>query len=104
VTAAITAPQPTVRGPGVIVLDEDLSISSTNAEAEQWMADLRDPRWMDPAAGPLPAAIYAAAARAAYIDPTVSAKAPTTRVRTAAETGYRSTPAASAALPVDRPP
>jgi hypothetical protein len=47
-----------------------LSISSTNAEAEQWMADLRDPRWMDPAAGPLPAAIYAAAVRAAYIDPT----------------------------------
>lgn len=82
VAASITAPQPTVRGPGVIVLDEDLSISSTNAEAEQWMADLRDPRWMDPGAGPLPAAIYATAARAAYIDPKVSANAPTTRVRT----------------------
>ena len=35
-----------------------------------------------PGAGPLPAAIYATASRAAYIDPKVSAKAPTTRVRT----------------------
>ena len=47
VAAAAIAPQPTIRGPGVIVLDEHLSISSTNAEAEQWMADLHDPRWMD---------------------------------------------------------
>ena len=62
VAAAITSPRPAVRGPGVIVLAEDLSISSMNAEAERWMADLRDPRWMDPGAGSLPTAIYVAAA------------------------------------------
>jgi hypothetical protein len=51
VACAAVAPQPTVRGPGVIVLDENLSITSTNAEAEQWMADLYD-RWMDAARNP----------------------------------------------------
>jgi DNA-binding CsgD family transcriptional regulator len=82
VAAAITSPQPGVRGPGVIVLDEDLSISSMNTEAEQWMADLRDPRWMDPGAGSLPTAIYVAATRATYPDPGVDAAAPVTRVCT----------------------
>jgi DNA-binding CsgD family transcriptional regulator len=81
VAAAITSPQPGVRGPGVIVLDEDLSISSMNVEAEQWMADLRDPRWMDPGAGSLPAAIHVAATRVTYPDPGVDA-ALVTRVRT----------------------
>jgi DNA-binding CsgD family transcriptional regulator len=80
--AAITSPQPSLRGPGVIVLDEDLSISSMNAEAEQWMADLFDPRWLDLGAGSLPGAIYVAAARAAYPDPNVDAAARATRVRT----------------------
>jgi DNA-binding CsgD family transcriptional regulator len=82
VAAAVTSPRPSVRGPGVIVLDEDLSISSMNAEAEQWMGDLRDPRWMDPGAGSLPTAIYVAATRATYSDPGVDAAAPVTRVRT----------------------
>jgi DNA-binding CsgD family transcriptional regulator len=50
-------------------------------EAEQWMADLRDPRWMDPGCGSLPAAVYVAARRAAYPDPGVDAAA-VTRVRT----------------------
>jgi hypothetical protein len=67
VAPAAVAPQPTVRGPGVIVLDENLSITSTNAEAEQWMADLYDARWMDAGTGALPAAIYAAAAQAAPV-------------------------------------
>jgi DNA-binding CsgD family transcriptional regulator len=82
VVAAITAPQPGARGPGVIVLDEDLSISSMNTEAEQWMADLRDPRWMDPNVGSLPTAVHVAAARAAYPGPGMDAAAPVTRVRT----------------------
>lgn len=82
VAAAITSPHPAVRGPGVIVLDKDLSISSMNAEAEQWMADLRDPRWMDPGSGSLPTAIHVTAARAAYPNPGRDAAAPATRVRT----------------------
>lgn len=84
VAAAITSPQPGVRGPGVIVLDEDLAVSSMNAEAEQWMADLRDPRWMDPGAGSLPTANYVAATRAARPDPDpgADAVAAVTRVRT----------------------
>lgn len=82
VAAAVTAAPPTVRGPGVIVLDEDLSISSTNAEAEQWMADLRDPNWMDTGMGSLPAAIYAAAAQATHPDPTGRAPTSVTRLRT----------------------
>jgi DNA-binding CsgD family transcriptional regulator len=82
VAAAITSPQPGVRGPGVIVLDEDLSIRSMNAEAEQWMADLRDPRWMDPGSGSLPTAIHVAAARATCPGPGMDAAAAVTRVRT----------------------
>ena len=82
VAAAITSPHPAVRGPGVIVLDKDLSISSMNAEAEQRMADLRDPRWMDPGSGSLPTAMHVTAARAASPDPGRDAAAPVTRVRT----------------------
>jgi DNA-binding CsgD family transcriptional regulator len=81
VAAAVTSPQPGVRGPGVIVLNEDLSVSSMNTQAEQWMADLRDPRWMDLGCGSLPTAIYVAARRATYPDPAVDATA-VTRVRT----------------------
>jgi DNA-binding CsgD family transcriptional regulator len=51
-----------VRGPGLIVLDRDMVISSTNAEAEQWMAELYDPAWIDVGTGLLPAAVFAAAA------------------------------------------
>jgi DNA-binding NarL/FixJ family response regulator len=82
VACAAVAPQPTVRGPGVIVLDENLSITSTNAEAEQWMADLHDARWMDAGTGALPAAIYAAAAQAAQSDESQDETAAVTRLRT----------------------
>jgi DNA-binding CsgD family transcriptional regulator len=82
VAATAIAPQPTIRGPGVIVLDEHLSISSTNAEAEQWMADLYDPRWMDAGPGSLPAAIHAAAAQAGQPDSSRSETAAVTRLRT----------------------
>jgi DNA-binding CsgD family transcriptional regulator len=80
VAAALTSPQPFVRGPGVIVLEEDLSISSLNTEAEQWMADLRDPRWTDLGTGSLPTAVHVAATRVTYPD-TGAGAAPVTRVR-----------------------
>jgi DNA-binding CsgD family transcriptional regulator len=82
VAAATTSPHPTMRGPGVIVLEEDLSVSSMNAEAEQWIADLHDPKWLDFGAGSLPAAIHVVAARAAYPSPDVGVSTPVTRVRT----------------------
>ena len=82
VASAAVAPQPTLRGPGVIVLDENLSITSTNAEAEQWMADLYDARWMDAGTGALPAAIYAAAAQAAQSNESQNETAAVTRLRT----------------------
>ena len=82
VAAAAVTPQPTVRGPGVIVLDENLSVTSTNAEAEQWMADLHDPRWMDAGTGALPAAIYAAAAQAAQPNSPQDETAAVARLRT----------------------
>jgi DNA-binding CsgD family transcriptional regulator len=82
VASAAVAPQPTLRGPGVIVLDENLSITSTNAEAEQWMADLYDARWMDAGTGALPAAVYAAAAQAAQSDESKNETAAVTRLRT----------------------
>jgi DNA-binding CsgD family transcriptional regulator len=63
VTAEMATAQPTIRGPGVVVLDEDMAITSANLEAEQWLTDLVEPGW-DPGAGSLPATIRAVAARA----------------------------------------
>jgi DNA-binding CsgD family transcriptional regulator len=68
VALAATMPGPTGRGPGVIVLDEDLSITSTNAEAEEWLAELADPRRIDLGGGRLPAAIQAVAAQVVHVD------------------------------------
>lgn len=82
VALALTAPGSTARGPGVIVLDEEMSISTANAEAEQWLAELCDPDWMDPGTGPLPAAIHAAAARVSGIDLASGPTVPATRLRT----------------------
>src|SRR4029079_2818942 len=48
----------------VIVLDDDMAVTSINAEAEHWMAELCDPAWIDVGTGPLPAAGFAAAAAA----------------------------------------
>jgi DNA-binding CsgD family transcriptional regulator len=62
VVGGLTAPAAAARGPGLIVLDDDMAISSANAEAEQWMAELSDPAWIDVGTGPLPAAVVAVAA------------------------------------------
>ena len=82
VALALTTPGSTARGPGVIVLDEEMSISTANAEAEQWLAELRDPNWMDLGKGPLPAAIHAVAARVTGIGLASSPTVPATRLRT----------------------
>jgi DNA-binding CsgD family transcriptional regulator len=82
VALTLTTPGSTTRGPGVIVLDEEMAISTANAEAEQWLAELRDPNWMDLGTGPLPAAIHAAAARVTGIDLTSSPTVPATRLMT----------------------
>jgi DNA-binding CsgD family transcriptional regulator len=62
VLGGVAPPAPGSRGPGLIVLDHDKAIASANAEAEQWMAELYDPGWIDIGTGPLPAAVVAVAA------------------------------------------
>jgi DNA-binding CsgD family transcriptional regulator len=48
-------------GPGMIVLDHDLAVTSLNAEAAQWLAEIDEADW--PSGSELPIAVYAAAAR-----------------------------------------
>ncbi len=61
VARGLAPARPATRGPGVIVLDKDMAITSINAEAERWMDDLYDPAWIDLGNGSLPAAVFAAA-------------------------------------------
>ena len=58
---ATSPASPTVEGPGIIILDNDLSIVSTNTPAERWLDELDDGKAS--AALPLPVAIYATAMR-----------------------------------------
>ncbi len=60
--AAITPDEPTATGPGIIVLDADLSIVSINPQAERWLHDLADADW--PAHLALPVPIHGAAVAA----------------------------------------
>jgi len=53
-------------GPGLIVLDQDLAVMSLNAEAAQWLAEMDEADW--PAGSELPMAVYAAAARLAWLE------------------------------------
>jgi hypothetical protein len=53
-------------GPGMVVLDQDLTVMSLNAEAAQWLAEIDEADW--PASSELPAAVYAAAARLARLE------------------------------------
>jgi DNA-binding CsgD family transcriptional regulator len=48
-------------GPGMIVLDHNLTVMSLNAEAAQWLAEIDEADW--PSGSELPMAVYAAAAR-----------------------------------------
>jgi DNA-binding CsgD family transcriptional regulator len=53
-------------GPGMIVLDHNLTVMSLNAEAAQWLAEIDEADW--PASSELPIAVYAAAARLARLE------------------------------------
>lgn len=77
---ARTRPGAAGEGPGVLLLDEDLSVSSMNPEAERWLAELG--AGQTPLGADLPPPVYAAA-RAA-LGPTSSngGPSPTIRLRT----------------------
>jgi DNA-binding CsgD family transcriptional regulator len=62
--AAVAAAE--TAGPGMIVLDYDLTVMSLNAEAAQWLAEIDVADW--PASSELPVAVYAAAARLARLE------------------------------------
>jgi DNA-binding CsgD family transcriptional regulator len=47
-------------GPGVLILDETLSLVSSNPQAERWLAEVDDSEW--PPSIPLPLAVMSAAA------------------------------------------
>jgi DNA-binding CsgD family transcriptional regulator len=53
-------------GPGMIVLGQDLTVMSLNAEAARWLAEIDEADW--PASSELPVAVYAAAARLARLE------------------------------------
>ena len=76
VVSGVVPSKPGTRGPGIIVLDDDMAITSINAEAERWMAELADPAWIDLGSASLPAAVFAAAAALARVAPG-DASAPT---------------------------
>jgi DNA-binding CsgD family transcriptional regulator len=64
-------------GPGVLILDADLSLVSSNRQAERWLADVHDSEW--PPFLPLPAAVMGVAAAAR--DRTEADAAPPGRTR-----------------------
>jgi DNA-binding CsgD family transcriptional regulator len=57
---------PAAGAPGIVVLDENLSVLSMNPAAEQWLAEIGRPDW--PGRSELPIAVYAAAARLARLE------------------------------------
>jgi DNA-binding CsgD family transcriptional regulator len=83
VVQAMTAASGTIpSGPGVVLLDDEMSVTSMNQQAEQWLADLGDTGWTGTGGDRLPVLIYTAAARAALADLATETIAPTTRFRT----------------------
>lgn len=68
-------------GPGIIILDADLSVVSVTAQAEHWLANLADRA--DVVDGELPLSVYAVAAAAAGLEVQTSSLAPPTRLRRA---------------------
>jgi DNA-binding CsgD family transcriptional regulator len=75
-----TGPSATARAPGVILLNEDLSISSMNPQAQGWLAELGVDAVYDGAALPVP---VVAAARAALVSGPNVASSSSVRLRTA---------------------
>ncbi len=68
-------------GPGVLILDADLSPVSSNRQAERWLADVHASEW--PPFVPLPMAVLAAAAAARDQSNVDAASLAPTRVRRA---------------------
>ncbi|MDQ6797681.1 MAG: LuxR C-terminal-related transcriptional regulator [Actinomycetota bacterium] len=58
------APGPS--GPGILVLDDKLSVVSANAAAEWWLADITETDW--PGSAELPLTVYAAVAQLARLE------------------------------------
>ncbi|HEX8771874.1 MAG TPA: LuxR C-terminal-related transcriptional regulator [Acidimicrobiales bacterium] len=71
-------------GPGIVVLDEQLSVVSVNATAEMWLAEITDADW--PASTELPVAVYAAVAQLARLeaDGQLASEVSSVRLRTGA--------------------
>ena len=76
---SITPDTPVTEGPGIIVLDTDLSVLSINPQAQQWLSHLGDTDW--PTHLDLPLAIYAAAAHVKGGEHERSATPTATRLR-----------------------
>jgi DNA-binding CsgD family transcriptional regulator len=76
VMVAMTTPARSRRGPGVVVLDADMAITSMNPDAERWLAELPDggSRW-------LPATVRAAALRVEHTGVVSEQPSLPTRVR-----------------------
>jgi DNA-binding CsgD family transcriptional regulator/GAF domain-containing protein len=72
--------RPDAEGPGVLVLDENLSVVSTNPAADAWLGELDDAEWTRRAR--LPVAIAAAVAQIAQLDQSAHTPAPPTRLQT----------------------
>lgn len=60
------AAAPSPSGPGILVVDDKLSVVSANAAAEWWLADITETDWPGTAELPLP--VYAAVAQLARLE------------------------------------
>ena len=69
-----------IDGPGVVLLDDDLAVTSVNPQAERLLAELGDGGWTN--GGPLPVPIHAAAAQLSGTEEGVLPIPGTTRIRT----------------------
>jgi DNA-binding CsgD family transcriptional regulator len=58
--SSLAAGNPIDSGPGVLILDSQLRLVSSNRQAQRWLAEVHDSEW--PASIPLPVAIMSAAA------------------------------------------
>jgi DNA-binding CsgD family transcriptional regulator len=61
--SSLTAGDDIEIGPGVLILDRQLGLVSSNRQAERWLAEVHDSEW--PTTVPLPVAVMSAAASAA---------------------------------------
>jgi DNA-binding CsgD family transcriptional regulator len=73
--SSVTIGRPMPGGPGVLILDANLEVVSTNPQAGQWLEAVDDRDW--PPSMPLPVAVLSSAAAARAVDPA----AQRTRVR-----------------------